>query len=518
MAIDPKHLPEDPKILQQMVVDLMAQLDRESAQRSKIETLLRELLDAKRERKSEQLSADQLALFAAAWQARQTPTETPESSTGPHDEEDDDDHAKPAGIGEGGGKKRSGGRQPLPRHLKRERILHDLPDREKHCHTCQQDLRPIGEESSERYEYIPAQLTVIEDVCKKYACACTVKTATKPPQPIEKSTAGASLLAQVIVSKLADHLPLHRQQKIFERHGVDISRKSMCGWMAQCGNLLNALYVAGKDVLFESKVIGTDDTGVKVLDRKLPFARKGRLWPYYGDPEHPVILYDYTPTRERAGPEMFLAGYRGYLQADAYGGYDAFFRDPARGLIEVGCWAHSRRHFHKALQSDQARMGPALLFIAHLYRVEKQAWRLAPEDRLELRQLQARPILDKLHQYLLEIQAEVLPKSPAGRAVRYTLKNWKALTRYSEDGNLEIDNNATERSIRGVAVGRGNWMFFGSDIGGRTAAVLRSFVACCERVHVDPFSWFKDVLSRIASRPINRIAELLPHNWASAQA
>jgi len=187
-------------------------------------------------------------------------------------------------------------------------------------------------------------------------------------------------------------------------------------------------------------------------------------------------------------------------------------------LIEVGCWAHARRYFHKALESDQARMGPALLLIAQLYRVEKQARLLAPEDRLEVRQLQSRPILDKLHEYLLEIQVEVLPKSPEGRAVRYALKNWKALTRYSEDGNLEIDNNGTERTIRGVAVGRGNWMFFGSDIGGSTAAVLRSFVASCQRIHVDPFAWFKDVLARIASHSINRIPELLPHNWAAAQA
>ena len=514
MAIDLKHLPEDPKILQQMVLDLIAQLDREFTERSKIETLLRELLDAKRDRKSEQLSADQLALFAAAWQARQMTAEAPESSASSDDKDDD---AKPGGAGEAGRKKKSGGRQPLPSHLKRERILHDLPDQEKHCDICQQDLRLIGEESSERYEYIPAQLTVIEDVCKKYACACTVKTATKPAQPIEKSTAGASLLAQVIVSKLADHLPLHRQEKIFERHGVDISRKSMCGWMAQCADLLNPLYGAAKKVLFESKVIGTDDTSVKVLDRKLPFARKGRLWPYYGDAEHPLVLYDYTPTRGRAGPEKFLAGYRGYLQADAYGGYDAFFKDPARGLIEVGCWAHARRYFHKALDSDQARMGPALLLIAQLYRVEKQARRLMAEERLELRQLRSRPVLDKLHRYLLQIQTEVLPKSPEGRAVRYALKNWKALTRYSQDGNLEIDNNGTERTIRGVVVGRGNWLFFGSDIGGKTAAVLRSFVACCQRILVDPFAWFKNVLDRIATHPINRIAELLPHNWASAQ-
>lgn len=511
MAIDPKHLPEDSKTLQQMVLDLMAQLDREFTERHKIEALLRELLDAKRNRKSEQLSADQLALFAAAWQARQAEVESPGKSK----DSDDDDAAR--GGGETERQKRKGGRQPLPRHLKRERIVHDLADAEKHCSACRQDLRPIGEESSERYEYVPAQLTVIEDVCKKYACECTVKTATKPPQPIEKSTAGASLLAQVIVAKVADHLPLHRQEKIFERHGVDISRKTMGGWMAQCADLMNPLYVSAKEVLFQSKVIGTDDTGVKVLDIKLPFARTGRIWPYYGDAEHPVILYDYTPTRERAGPEEFLNGYRGYLQADAYGGYDAFFKDPARGLIEVGCWAHARRYFHKALESDQPRMGPALLLIAQLYRVEEQARPLTAEERVGLRQLKSRAILDKLHLYLLEIQAEVLPKSPAGRAVRYTLKNWTALTRYCQDGDLEIDNNATERAIRGIAVGRNNWVFFGSDQGGKTGAVLRSFVASCQRVAVDPFAWFKDILSRIATHPISRLTELLPHNWTPVQ-
>jgi transposase len=512
VAIDPKHLPEDPQALQQMVLDLMAQLDREFTERNKIETLLRELLDARRSRKSEQLSADQLALFAAAWQARPVEAEAPAVT-----DDSDDDDAAPGGSNSAP-KKRTGGRQPLPRHLKRERIVHDLAEQEKHCAACQQDLRPIGEESSERYEYIPAQLTVIEDVCKKYACACTLKTATKPPQPIEKSTAGASLLAQVIVAKTADHLPLHRQEKIFERHGVDISRKTMGGWLAQCADLLQPLYGSLKEVLFQSKVIGTDDTSVKVLDVALPFARTGRIWPYCGDQDHPVILYDYTATRERAGPEKFLEGYRGYLQADAYGGYDAFFKNPARGLIEVGCWAHARRYFHKALESDQPHMGPVLLFIAQLYRVEKQAQPLTSEDRLGLRQLQSRPILDKLRNYLLEIYAEVLPKSPEGRAVRYTLKNWTALTRYCEDGDLSIDNNATERAIRGVAVGRNNWVFFGSDEGGKTAAALRSFVATCQRAGVDPFTWLKDVLSRIAAHPITRLAELLPHNWVPARA
>ncbi len=191
-----------------MVLDLMKQLDHEFTERNKIETLLRELLDARRSRKSGQLSVDQLALFAAAWQARQAEAETPEAPGS----SDDDDAATP-GAGDAAPKKRTGGRQPLARHLKRERIVHDLTEEEKHCAACQHDLRPIGEESSERYEYIPAQLTVIEDVCKKYACDCTVKTATKPPQPIEKSTAGASLLAQVIVAKTADHLPLHRKRR-----------------------------------------------------------------------------------------------------------------------------------------------------------------------------------------------------------------------------------------------------------------------------------------------------------------
>lgn len=513
MAVDSKHLPEDPKVLQKMVLDLMAQLDRESAERHKIEAMLRELLDARRNRKSEQLSADQLALFAEAWQARQA-AEASKPAEGPNDRDND---TKPE-ADQAAPKKNNGGRKPLPQHLKRERIVHDLTDAEKHCETCAQDLRPIGEESSERYEYIPAQLMVIEDVCKKYACDCTVKTATKPPQPIEKSTAGASLLAQVIVAKTVDHLPLHRQEKILERHGVEISRKTMGGWMGQCADLLKPLYGSLKEVLFQSKVIGTDDTGVKVLDDKLPFARTGRIWPYHGDQAHPVIVFDFTKTRERTGPEKFLEGYRGYLQADAYAGYDAFFKDPARGLTEVGCWTHARRYYYKALDSDQSRMGPALLFIAQLYQVEERARSFTAEERLCLRQLESLPILDKLHHYLLEIQAEVLPKSPEGRAVRYTLKNWTALNRYCEDGNLSIDNNATERDIRGVAVGRNNWMFFGSGQGGKTAAVLRSFTASCQRVGVEPFAWFKDVLSRIATHPITRAAELLPHNWKPVQA
>jgi len=217
-----------------------------------------------------------------------------------------------------------------------------------------------------------------------------------------------------------------------------------------------SLYRKLKEFVLASKVVGTDDTPVKVLDRNLPQTRKGRIWPYVGDRDHPAVIYDYTPTRERAGPEAFLKSYRGHLQADAYVVYDSFFTDPARGLVEVGCWAHARRHFHNALGNDQARMGGVLAMIAHLYEVEKTARRNGwhGEELRMARELDARPRLDRLHDYLLTIREQVLPKSEAGQAIAYTLKNWTALTRYCSDGDLSIDNNRTERSLRSFAVGR----------------------------------------------------------------
>ena len=269
VPVDPNSLPQDPEILKQMLVDLTTQLDQ-------TQRLLRQLMEAKSGTHSEQLSDDQLRLFAQDLEvAALTP---PEAST----KKDEDDLPPGSGSGSGEEESRPRGRRPLPPHLKRERIEHDLAEEEKHCSSCDQDLRPIGEETSERYEYIPAQLLVIEDICKKYACACTVKTATKPPQPIEKSSAGASLLAQVIVSKLADHLPVHRQAKIFRRFGVEISDQTMCGWMRQSAELLDPLYVRLKQFVLSSKVVGTDDTPVKVLDRNLKRAtRKGPILAVY---------------------------------------------------------------------------------------------------------------------------------------------------------------------------------------------------------------------------------------------
>jgi transposase len=505
VPIDRNSLPNDPAILQQMLVDLTAQLDKTSR-------LLRQLLEAKHATRSEQLSPDQLHLFLQQ-------LNTDQDSNSGSNKEDDPPPAPGSGEDKGAGRPR--GRHPPAPQLKRQRVEHDLSEAEKHCAECEQDLRLIGEETSERYEYIPAKFVVIEDVCKKYACECTVKTATRPPQPIAKSAAGASLLAQVIVGKLADHLPVHRQGKMMRRLGVDIPDQTMGGWLRQSAELLMPLYERLKEFVLSSKVTGTDDTPVRVLDRSLKgTTRKARFWPYTGDREHPGVVFDYTPTRERAGPEEFLEGYRGYLQADAYIAYDSFFTDPERGLTEVACWAHTRRHFHEALDNDAGRMGVVLAYIAKLYGVEKTAREsgVAGDDLRLLRQQGSAPVLEQLHEYLDKISGEVLPKSDAGRAVAYALKNWEALTRYTEDGDLSIDNNHTERSLRGIAVGRHNWLFVGSDRGGKTMAILRSFVTTCELLKIDPFAWFEDVLGRIGEHSIQKLDELLPHQWAATRA
>jgi transposase len=503
VPVDKNSLPRDPDVLQQMLLDVTAQLD-------KTQRLLRQLLAAKSGTRSEQITAHQLRLFAQ---------ELGIDTAGAAEREDkggqDADGDPPAASDST--EKKPRGRQALPRHLKRERIVHDLAETDKHCADCQQMLRHIGEEVSERYEYIPAQMLVIEDACQKYACACKIRTATKPARPIEKSTASASVLAQVIVSKLADHLPVHRQAKILRRLGLDLSDQTLCGWLRQSAELLEPLYQRLKRFVLSSKVVGTDDTPVKVLDRALPHTRTGRFWPYAGDRQHPAVVYDYTPTRERAGPENFLGTYKGFLQVDAYAAYDKFFVEPARELVEVGCFAHARRHVYQAREMDPARMGAILAYIGQLYAVEKRGRKagLHGEDVRQLRQEVSRPIANQLHAYLLSIHPQLLPKSEAGQGVAYLLKNWLALTRYLGDGDLSIDNNRTERSLRGIAVGRRNWTFLGSDRGGKTMAILRSFVSSCELNRIDPFAWFRDVLARIPVHSIQKLDQLLPPNWAA---
>ena len=344
-------------------------------------------------------------------------------------------------------------------------------------------------------------------------------TAQKPMQPIEKGLPGPGLLAHVAVSKYGNHLPLYRQEEIFHRQGMELSRQTMCGWMRACADLVSPLYELMKERVLDSKAVQTDDTPVPVLDPDLPRTRTGRIWTYVGDDAHPYTVYDYTPSRSRDGPEEFLKGFRGYLQADAYSGYDHLYQDPDREVVEVACWARSRRKHYEAQSSDLMRSTVMLAYIRLLYDVEREARdrNLGPDARLALRQAKSKPILEDIRAYLEREQPQVLPKSPEGQAIAYTLSNWKALTRYCDDGDLEIDNNGAERSLRGVAVGRKNWTFLGSDNGGRTAAVLTSLIATCKRLGVDPFAYLRDLIGRIAAHPKSRIGELLPDEWRAAR-
>jgi transposase len=514
VRIDPANLPDNPDLLRQIVVDLATQLDEHERRYQRVQNILEQLLRWRFGPKREKFDERQMLLFAVQWEAEGRTAQQLAEELGLDDDDplapEEEPAAKPA-------KRRGHGRRPLPRSLSRERIEHELSETERQCPQCSKPMEKIGEEVSERLEYVPASLKVIEDVRGKYACRCGggLKTAPKPSQPIEKGVAGASLLAQVAVSKYADHCPLHRQEGIFRRHGAEISRKTMCGWMKQTAELLEPLYERLKQQALASKVVQTDDTPVAVLDRTRPKTRTGRIWTYVGSE---ATVYDYTPTRKRAGPEEFLKDYRGYLQADAYPGYDRLYSEPERGVVEVGCFAHARRKFFEARSSNLPCVAPALGYIGLLYRIERKARDSASAERLELRERYAAPVLAELRAYLERAQPAVLPKSPEGMAIAYTLSNWRALSRYATDGDLAIDNNGAERSLRGVAVGRKNWMFFGSDGGGKTAAVLKSFIASCQQSKVEPWAYLRDVLGRIATHPVKALDELLPANWKPASA
>jgi transposase len=256
---------------------------------------------------------------------------------------------------------------------------------------------------------------------------------------------------------------------------------------------------------------------VPVLDRDRTSTRTGRIWTYVGDRHGPYIVYHYTGNRSREGPEEFLQGYNGLLQADAYAAYDAMFKNPSRSLTEIACWAHARRYFFEAQTSDLCRATVMLAYIQLLYEVEREARNATREQRWELRQAKSRPILEDIKNYLQTEKPKVLPKSPMGVAIDYTLSNWAALVRYTEDGDLEIDNNGAERSLRPIVVGRNNWLFYGSDKGGRTGAVLSTLIASCKRLRIEPFAYLRDLFTRISAHPRHRLDELLPDQWKTGR-
>jgi len=512
MEIDPHNLPSEVHVLQQIVLQLLQTVEDKDQLLARVQHQLAQLLRNRYGQKRERIDENQLFLFAAqiiaasqrASAATSSEESTADSLTSKEKKETE---------------RRGHGRRPLPKTLERRRVVFDLEESQRQCQHCQTPMQKIGEDVSERLEFIPAFLQVIEEVRPKYACGkgCGVAAAPKPASSIEKGLPGPGLLAHVAVSKYGDHLPLNRMESIFQRHGVELSRKTMCDWMAACAELASPVWERMKETVLTSKAVQTDDTPVPVLDRQLTRTRTGRIWTYVGDRNGPYIVYDYTANRSREGPEEFLRGYCGFLQADAYAAYDAMFKNPSRSLTEVACWAHSRRYFFEAQTSDLCRATVMLAYIQLLYDVEREARNSTAEQRRELRQAKSRPILEDIKNYLQTEKPKMLPKSPMGVAIDYTLSNWEALLRYTEDGDLEIDNNRAERSLRYIVVGRRNWLFYGSDKGGRTAAVLSSLIASCKLLRIEPFAYLRDLFTRISNHPHHRLDELLPDRWQSTK-
>jgi len=473
--------------------------------KKRVDYLARRLFGAS----SEKLDPNQLLLFKEM-------LETAPEETAPAEEQTP--QAPP--------RKRNGhGRRRLPEDLPRKRVEHDLPEQEKTCPNGHERVR-IGEDVSEQLEYVPASFYVVEHVRPIYACkapeaGCGIAQAAKPAQPIEKGLAGPGLLAHVITGKYCDHTPLHRQERIIARHGVQLSRKTLCDWVLQAAQVLEPLADRMREEVLRSRVIHTDDTPVKVQDQKKQrTTRKAYLWPYVGDADRPYTVFDYTPTRSREGPENFLESFRGtkeeprYLQCDAFPGYNGLFAN-GRHVLEVACWAHARRKFHDAKTSGPVRANEALWRIGKLYDIEREAKEreLGAEERQALRQEKAAPLLEDFKEWLVALQRDALPKSPLGQAAAYALSNWAALARYTTDGRLAIDNNPAEHAVRAIALGRKNWLFLGSDNGGRAAAIHFTIIASARRHGLDPFAYLQDLLARIPTHPNKAIGDLLPGRW-----
>jgi transposase len=423
------------------------------------------------------------------------------------------------------------GRQLLPEHLERIEIEHDLPQEQKACPVCGCERCRIGAEISEQLEYFPASFKVLKHVRHKYAChQCdfngfnpNIATAPKPPQPIAKGLPGPSLLAYVITSKLGDHLPLYRLENIFERQQVHIARSTLCAWMRCAGELVGPLVTLMTQRVRQSQVIHTDDTTVPIQSPGEQRCRQGRIWCYLGDDAHPYTAYDYTPSRSRDGPARWLAGYKGYLQADAYGGYDGIFH--SQHVTEVACWAHARRKFYDAQDSDEHRALQMLALIGELYAVEREAkaacggvWSEFARDEqhariVALRQERSVPVLARIKASLEAAQDMVLPRSPIAAAITYAQNQWTALTTYTTQGFLSIDNNASERALKRVAIGRKNWLFAGNDAAAENHARLWSLIASCQRHGVDPQRYLTSVLAKISQTPAEELDQFLPDVW-----
>jgi len=411
-------------------------------------------------------------------------------------------------------------RRPLPADLPREVDERNPPAEDLVCEECGQAKVKIGSEVSELLEYEPARFKVVVVVRNKFACsACEsgVVIAPSAEKVIEKGIPGPGLLTQLVVSKYRDHLPLNRQMEIFSRLGVDLSSSTLSDWVGATADTFAVVYREMVKQVLAAHVLGTDDTGLRVLDRDHERGVKlGHLWAYVADGR--LVVFDYTSDRKASGPASFLVKRSGIIQCDGYAGYERIVRDHAGDVVRAGCLAHVRRKFVDALEAGNTAAAIPVALIRDLYRVEEDS-REAGESfdaRLERRREEAVPILKKLDAWIRVVLPNTPPKCQLGKALHYAKNQWDSLQVYLTDGQVPIDNNGVEREIRRVAVGRKNWLFAGSDEGGRRAAILYSILGTCALVGADPYLYVRDVLDKIIHGwPNRRVRELLPDAWVA---
>lgn len=425
----------------------------------------------------------------------------------PEDDDEDEPETKVAP------KKR--GRKKLPQDLPRKEVIYDLAESEKIC-PCGSALTLIGNDKSEQLDYIPATLQVIEHIRLKYACkSCedTILRAPVPVKPLPKANATAGFLANVIVSKFEDHLPLARQSCMLKRHGIDINRGTLCNWMIGCAKSLNRLDKFLRKDIVAAKYVCSDETPLNVLDCK---KSKSYMWVHMsGDRERRAVVFDYQPTRAGKCATNFLGGFAGAHQCDAYSGYKALHRN--EGVFCVACWAHARRKFFDITKvvKTPGLAHEIVKLVKRLYKIEREALdrQLEPEQIKDLRAVKSAPILAKIKMLLDEFQGQTPPKSPLGKAIAYSLNNWTDLNAYLLDGRIRIDNNDCERAIRPFAIGRKNWLFSASTSGAEASATLYSIIATCKANKINPYEYLRYVLIAIKTAVTDEeIIALLPYN------
>ena len=411
------------------------------------------------------------------------------------------------------------GRKALPEHLPRVEVIHDLDDADKVCQIDGHVLHKIGEDISEQLEIIPAQIQVIRHIRIKYGCrGCEtgIKTAPMPAQLIPKSMASAGLLSYVAISKYADALPLYRQEQMFKRIGVDVSRATLAFWMIRVGQALAPLLALLQEALLAGQVIHMDETPVQVLKEPGKEAHsQSYMWVRMGGvTDHPIVLFDYDPSRSSAVPLRLLNGFTGYLMTDGYAGYHAV---TGREVTGIGCWAHARRKFKEAekVQGKSGSPGKAQLILNEmqkLYVIERQIAEKPPDEKQNIRQARAGPILDKMRDWLNKSLSQVPPKTTLGKALRYLDGEWPRLIRYVGNGRLPIDNNPCENAIRPFVIGRKNWLFSDSQAGVQASAAIYSVIETAKRSGHEPWHYLTHVLAALPTTHPDDLHALLPYN------